>query len=148
MKNIYDDNQILSPLAMEQIAKEFYSQKIETKKQIPDSVANLLKQNLTILEYINSYQKNTTANLQKCLIKTYSIIKATNQTNTNNTTLSTALDYSKNFNTVSIKSAKQTCLNNSLEIIQTIANNYKHILLESEHKAINVCIESINELLK
>ena len=148
MKNIYNDNQILSPLAMEQIAKEFYSQKIDTKKQIPNSVANLLKQNLTILEYINSYQENTPANLQKCLIKTYSIIKDINQTSPNNATLSTALDCSKNFTTVSIKSAKQTCLNNSLEIIQTIANNYKHIFLEAEYKAIKVCIESILELIK
>ena len=147
MKNIYNDNQIMSPDVMDKIAREYSSQKTKKQKQLDENITHKLEQNLAILEYITAHQKNTPANLQRCLIKTYSLIKDSLE-NKKCSDLPLVLENTKYNKPISVLYSKQTCLNNSLDIILSLANSYKHILLDKEYKAIKLCVENIAELAK
>lgn len=138
MKNIYNDNQIMSPQAMDKIIHEFFKQKIETTVNIDDKTKNMLQENLKILEYINTYNKNISGNLQKCLIKTFAILKDCN---------SHTFNMEAHSNTP-INQSKYRLFINSLEILQHLAKNYQKILTSQDYKTINVCIDTIEECLK
>ena len=153
MKNIYDDNKIISPKDMEIIAKEYAKQK--QNNILPTTILTKLQDNLSLLEYLHKFKKGTSANLQKCLIKTYSVLKLNDLSfskldNCSNTTLTknnnlknNITNSSQNPNTTSSTQAKQTLLKNSVEIIQDITQLYKNILTEMELKAFNVSLENI-----
>ena len=149
MKNIYDDQKIMSPDTMDKIAREYAKQKYSNYSS---SIVSKLQNNLYLLEYLNKYQKGTSANLQKCLIKTYSIIKSSVKDLDLNKkptyiNLKTILNNQPKTAHISFNQAKQQVLQNSLGIIKDIIFSYKNNLTEIDFKAINMSLDNICELL-
>lgn len=132
MKNIYDDSQIMSPLALEKIAKE-YTQRKNPLNSLDSFVINKLNENLALLEQLSFKCGTYCPSFQKNAIKTYGIIKSLQPQ---------AITLNKNLPN-SISKTKQVCIQNSINIITHISDSLKHCMSDSEYRAIKISLDTI-----
>ena len=132
MKNIYDDSQIMSPLALEKIAKE-YAQRKNSLNSLDGFVIDKLNENLALLEQLSFKCGASCQSFQKHAIKTYAIIK----------NLQPKVNVLKKNLPNTIPKTKRLCIQNSINIVIYIADKIKHCMSDSEYRAIKSSLDTI-----